>query len=156
MANTDGPKGFKFIKSLAGEATIRTETLDTSQTIAKGDALISASGVLQIAVTSSAQLYGIAAEAVTTDTVNTASIKFYPAIRDYVFEGQTSGTFADTIIGTACDIEGATGAMEVNENATTYDVIQIIGRNPNSPAGTNAKVRFIILRSSYIPTLAAK
>ena len=77
-----------------------------------------------------------------------------------VFEGQCSGDSAANLVGTAVDIEGATGVMEVNEDATTEDVIQIVGlRSDEDPAytlGTNDRVRFIVLRSQFYPALAAK
>ena len=157
MANTDNPNGFTFVKSFYGhEEMVEGDTL-INTTITKGDAIIVAStaGQVDIAVSNSPQLLGFAAETVVT-AATSKKILYYPALPGSVFEGQCSGTFATTMINTAVDIEGATSIMEVNENATTEDVIQIIGYDPNSEVGANTRVRFIVLRSYFFPVLANK
>ena len=47
--------------------------------------------------------------------------------------------------------------MEVDENADTESVLQILGLLDmlNNAAGANANVLFIIIRSEYLPLLAA-
>jgi hypothetical protein len=158
MANVDNPNGFTFVKSLTGHAELWQGQVAVNNTVAKGDALIAdgTAGQLDIAVATSPQLMGIAAHAVTASATVVQNIQYYPALPWYIFEGQCSGTFATTMINTAVDIEGTTGIMEVNENATTEDVIQIIGYDPNSAVGANTRVYFLILRSAFLPVLAAK
>ena len=157
MANVDNANGFTFVKSLAGHGETVPGLVLTATDIAKGDALVAAStaGQVDIALSNSPQILGIAAHSVTAATP-VQDIQYYPALPWYIFEGQCSGTFAVTMVNTAVDIEGGTGVMEVNENATSEDVIQIIGYDPNSAVGANTRVYFIVLRSQYLPVLAAK
>lgn len=162
MANSDIPNGFTVSSNHYGQAAVMHFPVAASQTIAKGDAVILASGLVQIAVATSPQLLGIAAAAITTsgsvDRDDTVAVVV--ALPGIVFEGQCSGSSTAALVGTACDIEGTTGIMEVNENATTEDVIQVVGlksdEDPNLALGANDRVRFIILRSQFAPLLAAK
>ena len=161
MANPDTPNGFRPVRSDSGQSAVVFFSVAASQTIAKGDAVILASGLVEIAVLTSPQLLGVAASAKVTTTVTRADrIAVYVAIPSQTFEGQCSGSSTAALVGTACDIEGATGVMEVNENATTEDVIQITGirsdEDVTTALGLNDIVRFVILRSQYYPVLAAK
>jgi hypothetical protein len=45
--------------------------------------------------------------------------------------------------------------MEVNENASTESVLQLIGYKDDSAVGANTRVYFFVLRSSYCPLVAA-
>jgi hypothetical protein len=150
MANTDNPNGFTFVRSLSGKTgTPLVEVpLATTQTVTKGDALALSTGQATIAASSSGQIYGVAAESKTT-TTSTAQILMYPATPDNLFEAQCEGTYAASMIGTACDIEGTTGIMEVNEDATTEKVFMIMEANSESEIGANTRVRGIFVRSSY-------
>jgi len=150
MANTDNPNGFTFVRSLVGHGELEDFTLDTNQTISKGDALEfdPIQGRVQLATSSSESIHAIAAEAETT-TSSTATIKAYPALPWYIFEIQTSGTFAAADIGNLFDIEGSTGVMEVNEDSCKYGVVQILGYNPNDSVGANTRVYVKIAKSSY-------
>lgn len=144
MANTDNPNGFKFVKSLYGEAILDSVVL--AGTVAKGDALVFASGTATIALSSSGTIHGVAAEA----GISGETILFYPALPGYVFEGQCSGTYAAAShLHVDVDLEGTTGIQEVNEDATTEKVVHIIGYNSNSAIGANTRVQFTFPRSSY-------
>jgi len=162
MANTDIPNGFSVSSNQYGQSAVIKFPVAASQTIAKGDAVILASGLVQIAVATSPLLLGIADASITTsgsvDRDDTLSVVV--ALPGMIFEGQCSGDSTAALVGTACDIEGTTGIMEVNENATTEDVIQIVGlrsdEDPNYTLGTNDRVRFVMLRSQFHPALAAK
>jgi hypothetical protein len=109
--------------------------------------------VVTIALADTPLIHGVAAE----DGVSGDTILFYPALPWYVFEGQTESTFTWTTDAfTTCDIIGATGVQELDENASVTDVAQIIGYNPNSTdASANVRAWFVWLRSSYLPLLAA-
>ena len=63
MANTDNPNGFSLARSITGQMAPVSLPLAASQSIKKGDALIWASGLVAIAVPTSPQLLGFAAEA---------------------------------------------------------------------------------------------
>lgn len=154
MANVDNPNGFRFVKSLAGHVELERGYLNASQTIAIGDAIIASSGRINIALANSGALLGVAAQACTSSTEDDEML-FYPAVPWIVFEGQCSGTYARTIMYTDVDIEGTTGIMEVNENATTEQVVKVIGELDGSAIGANTRVLFVIQRSSFVPTPAA-
>lgn len=153
MANINNPNGFTFNSMLSGQPTIKTGVLADSQTIAKGDALVISSGQLGIGLSNSPALYGVAAEAKVTDGA-VADILFYPATKDTLFEAQCSGTFAESMVGADVDIEGATGVMQVNENATTEQVFHIVDyiRTDENAIGANTRVIGFFTRSQYIPT----
>ena len=163
MANKDNANGFSLAKSLLGQMVPISLPLAASQTIAKGDAVIFSSGLVAIALSSSPQLLGIAAEDGSSDASPVRAddrILIYPAIPGAIFEGQCSGDSTAALVGTAVDIEGTTGIMEVNENSTNEDVIQIVGLVSDDreelALGTNDRVYFVILRSAFRPTLADK
>lgn len=158
MANIDNPNGFKFEQSLVGHAELVKGVQAISNVIAKGDAVIESgatAGQIAVAASTSGLLMGVAAGAVTTGAGATGEIWFYPAVPWLIFSGQTSGSFALTSVYAVCDIEGTTGIMEVNEDASTESVLYILGMRDDSVVGTWARVYFMILRSSYYPAVAA-
>lgn len=150
MANVDNPNGFTFYQSLVGHGELWEGKLNASQTIAKGDAIIATSGRINIALSSSPKILGVAAEPCTASSEDDDML-FYPATPWNVFSGQCSGTYAQTICFTSVDIEGATGVMEVNENATTELVVHVIGLDgdPNNSIGLNSRVLFTFPRSDF-------
>jgi len=163
MANKDVPNGFSFVRSLTGQQAPLSGALAASQTIAKGDALIIASGLIQIALATSPLIWGVAAEDASSGAVVTRDddrIAFYPAVPGNIFEGQVSGTSAATDVGAQADIEGATGVMEINENASVEDVVMITALvsdiREEIDIGLNDRVEFMFIRSSYYPVLAAQ
>ena len=156
MANTDNPNGFSLAKNATGQPVIQSFAIAASQTITKGDAVILASGLVQIAVATSGALLGVAQETITSGaSVTRADDRILVAVGTpaNIFEGQCSGDSAATSVGAECDIEGATGVMQVNENASVEDVLQIIGLKSDVDAdftiGTNDRVFFTITRSQY-------
>jgi len=159
MANYDNPNGFRFVKSLVGGTNTPERlryTVTTGQTIAKGDAVIAASGLVSVAASNSGTILGVADESVTTAAAGT-KIDIIPALPWYVFEGQCSGTYSDAVRFTTVDIEGTTGIMEINENATTEQVARVIGElgDPNNSIGANSRVLFTWVRSDFDGRVAA-
>ena len=158
MANVDNPNGFKYVGAISGKRVgLITCTLATNQTINKGDFLIMNNNLVQIALSNSGALHAVAAESKTT-TSATADILCYPADTDILFEGQCSGAYAHAShLYVACDIEGTTGIMEVDEDANTESVIQIMEwvDNGKNEVGANARVKIRVIRSTYTPFLAA-
>jgi len=162
MANVDNPNGFWLDYSMLGHAEFETGNIykaDSALTITRGDAVIedgTTAGKVDIAASSSGALLGVSAETSVWSATQAAAgdtILFYPAVPWLVFNGQCSGTYALTKRYEEHDIEGTTGIMEVNEDAEK--VLYIIGEDPNSEIGDNTRVKFIILRSSFCPLLAA-
>lgn len=162
MANPDTPNGFTVSSNQYGQNAVIHFPVAASQTIAKGDMVILASGLVQIGLATSPLLLGVADASITTggSVTRADTVPVTVALPGIIFEGQCSGDSTAGLVGTACDIEGATGGMEVNENATTEDVIQVVGLRSDEDIdlalGTNDRVRFIVLRSQFYPALAAK
>jgi len=152
MANRNNPFGFKWVKSLTGNQTpeLVPVTQAINQTIAKGDAVILSSAQAVIGLATSERILGIAAESVTTGGTATATLMIYPATPWNVFEAQCEGTYAASSRHNAVDIVGATGVMEVNEDAVVEKVFQIIGENPNDSIGANTRVWGVFVRSEFL------
>jgi len=130
--------------------------VEAAQTFAQGDLLdLNSSGQIELATASSGALIGVAAAASAAQADGT-QVPVY-ADPDQLFEGQCSGTFAITLIGNAVDIEGTTGIMEINENAITKGVVQIIDYPRNGPdgnpqtVGANSRVFFKIAKHRLSP-----
>jgi len=163
MANPDKPNGFKYIRSLTGQMAPVSLAVAASQTIAKGDAVIdNGSGLVAIAISTSGAILGVAAEAITTTgSVTRVDDRFlvYPAMDDAVFEGQVSGSSTAALLFTDVDIEGATGVMEINENATTEQVARITALGSDIEVdldlGANDRVEFTFKRSQWNGFVAA-
>lgn len=151
MANIDNPNGFKLSDSLVGKELLDSATLDASQAIKKGDALAYNAANGRVVIYSGHDaIYGFAAQAATTGAGESKTIRLHPAVPWNLFRGQTSGTFATSMIGRVCDIEGTTGIMEVNEDSLAERVIQIVDYDRNYEVGANSRVIFRVVRSSYL------
>lgn len=146
MANTNNPHGFQPERNEAGAAIpIEYGYLDTGQTVTKGDLIYwGANGNLIIYTAQIATVAGVATEAKTTTTA-VAQIGFYPVQDNIIFSAQSSGTPTTSLIGSTCDIEGGTGAMMINENATNVNIVRIVGLNARSTMGQYAEldVKFV-------------
>jgi hypothetical protein len=146
MSNTNNPHGFVWVQNSSGATVPFQDTVTLAGTVAKGDALVMASGTATIALYDSGLILGVAAQAGDSGDV----IQFYPAVPWNVFEAQCSGTYAvSSYKYTAVDIEGGTGEQMVDENANNEKVFQITGHNPNDSVGAYTRVRGIFVRSSY-------
>lgn len=149
MANVDNPNGFRYCGP--GNPEIWKTLATDSQTISKGDAVIIASGQISIAASNSGLIHGFAVKDATSSTSNsTVFVEYVPALAGYQFEGQCSGTMTQAILFTDVDIEGTTGIMEVNEDATNEQVIRPIKllEKSDNAMGANARVVFTVTRSS--------
>lgn len=159
MANTDNPNGFKAVNGLGGTIPprIKPYKVAASQTIAKGDwVILNAAGDVNIALSNSAALLGVAAHAVTTTAADEQTeLLVYVADKITEFEGQCSGTFSAALRGDFVDIEGATGVMEVNENAGATKVIQLLAENEDTEIGANSRVTVQVVLSQYKGTEVA-
>lgn len=164
MANTDNPNGFYLSYSMVGHSELVEGDIykaAAALTITRGDAVIEdggTAGKVDIALEDSDLLLGVSVQSSVWTAAQAAAgdtILFYPAVPWLVFNGQCSGTYALTDRYDPCDIEGTTGIMEVDEDDTTESVIQILGEDTNTEIGANSRVRFIIIRSSYMPLLGA-
>ena len=144
MANDDRPVGFRPVQKVL---RCTRYVVATSQTIAIGDAVILSSNLVQIALSTSGVLLGVAATAVTS-----AAAGAFIWVWDHpeqLFVGQCSGDSTDAGIGDPCDIEGTTGIMEVNENASTEDVIVVRQAHPDDSLAANGRVYFQIQKHVY-------
>jgi hypothetical protein len=153
MANVDNPNGFFAVANLGGGAIpIWHGTTKSNLTLAAGDALIVATtGLIDIAGATSASILGVCTKAITGVTGTQKTVDFVPALPSIVFEGQCSGTAAQTDMYEKMDIEGTTGIMELNENSNSYNVAMPIGlvERPSNAIGANARLLFIWTNSAF-------
>lgn len=160
MANKDNPSGFKVHSCIFPSIPTYQGILKSGVTVTANDngadaVVLGTDGYLDIATASSAAIAGIACYTLTGD--GTKVLDYYPALPGILFEGQTSGTSAQTDIGTAVDIEGTTGIMEINENAFSTGVVKPLWLQKNvgtngavNAFGANARLVFIWFKSQLI------
>lgn len=152
MANVDNPSGFVVARSNSVVVPMVKGTTASNVTLADGDLVIMlTTGLISIALNTSTSIHGLCVKPVTGAAGVQKECWFVPALETIEFEGQCSGTMAQTDIGEACDIEGTTGIMEVNEDANSTAVIRITGlaNGLKNAVGANARVRFVVNKSSY-------
>ena len=148
-ANTDNPNGCKPT-GLFGQfvAPFSPFQAAASQTIVEGDPVkLDGSGQVVIGAATDSSLLGFARTAVTDS--DAGDIIYVYNDPEQVYECQCSGTFALTMIGDAVDLEGSTGIFEVNENASTYQPVRIVGYNANDSVGANTRL-FVRLNMSIL------
>jgi len=153
MPNADYPNGFRAVKSLSGSFIPTFEYMTRANlALNPGDAVIMLSNsTIDIATASSAAIFGVCQSKVAAESGVSKKVLVVPASRDLIFEGQCSGTFSPVNVGEGVDIEGATGIMEINEDAQVVGVAQLLGvsKAPNNELGLNAKVYFTWKKSQW-------
>lgn len=146
MANRDNPCGFKVHKCdlpaiPTGEGILKNGVTITADGDGADAVILGTDGYLDIALATSTSILGIAQYTATGD--GSTKVRYTKAIPGVEFEGQCSGTMAQTNIGQACDIEGTTGIMEINENASSTGVVLPIALKGDSAVGANARLVFV-------------
>ena len=147
-ANADNPDGCKPY-GLFGQfsASFGAFEAAASQTIVEGDPVkFDGSRQIVIAGATDSQILGFARTAVTSSSAGDLIYVYNDP--NAVYQCQCSGTFAITMIGTDVDLEGTTGIFEVNENATTYKPVKIVGYNHSDSVGANTRVLVTLNMSS--------
>jgi hypothetical protein len=155
MPNVDKPNGFRAVSMLgagSGAFPLFTGFTKSNLTLNAGDALIMLSnGTLDIALAASTTILGVCQTKVTAVAATRQKITFIPAADNIVFSGQCSGTYTPVNAGESVDIEGATGVMEINENAQVTGVARIVGLEGGlkNELGDNARVLFTWTKSQW-------
>lgn len=146
MANKDLPNGFRAVMAGSGSPPpVFTGLTISNLSLNPGDPLIMTSdGDLDIATASSPAIFGVSQSKLTGKAATKQKVNYVPAMDDIIFEGQCSGTFTPVNVGEAVDIEGSTGIFEINEDAQSVGVAQLIGLagEVDNAAGANARVFF--------------
>lgn len=127
-------KGFYHAR---GPSMVRKFGAKASSTIAIGDLVIKddATGYVDIAVAASTSLLGVAVSAVSSATAGDAIyVECHP---DAEFIASCSGTSSQALVMDYVDMEGATTAMQINENASSTQVLQLL--EPVSAVGASAE-----------------
>ena len=125
--------------------TTRTFLTDANQDIKVGDPLTLVSGYVQKATASSTALLGVSALSVKSSTGEHLPISVWVGDDKNEFFGKCSGTAAITLQGTTCDIEIDTNGIPlVDEDATSKNVLLIVGKHPEDNWGAGTRVRFKI------------
>ena len=140
MANVDIPNGFKPRRS---DPQVSWHPVAASQTLVFGDpVLLDTAGRIIIAVeNSSAALIG----AMAGDSASAAVDTLVPVFDDpeEVFVAQFDGAPTRTAIYTtrasaACfDLKGSTGVFEINEAASSQDIVKVVGFPQSLPNGND-------------------
>jgi hypothetical protein len=95
-----------------------------TQTLSKGDAVIISSEKVAIGLAASATLLGVIAQnAVTLAEDTKVGVWADP---DTLFVGRQNGATGALGVGQEVDLVGATGAMELDEDASVTDVFKIV------------------------------
>lgn len=151
-APTTQPEDF----DIEGRYDVTLVKVAAGQTIRAGDAVRKdANGDLILALATDANLYGIAAAAGAPrwgDFEQTTAQRgdYVPVYANAgeLFVGRCSGTLAAADVPRTADIEGGSGAMEVNEDASLTGVLRIVGfiagEADVAMTGANALVTFTI------------
>jgi hypothetical protein len=133
---------YGLIPAYPDDARIEYYPVAASQTIAKGDPVIISSGQIAIATTTSAEICGVAAQASASADAGTL-IAIYDD-PDTVFFVRADADASSLAIGTHCDLDGSTGAFQLDVAGSTYDILNYLGTKPNddnSEIGAHLKVR---------------
>lgn len=110
-------------------APLLSMRIAASQTITKGDAVILSSGKIAIGLAGSAELCGVAAETKTSGgTVADSDRILVWWNSDTIFRVRADGDTSAVTEGTARDIIGATGAMELDADAAATSVLVIVSK----------------------------
>jgi len=124
-------------------AKTRMMEVAASQTFAAGDPLVLSSGQVAVAVqNSSTELCGIAAEACASLDQGTEVAVW--ADPDQEFFGRCNADASGVAVGTLMDLDGTTGAFEIDENASDQDLFCHLGvkrGDDDSQAGAQLRVR---------------
>lgn len=125
------------------DAKIRMIEVADSQTLAKGDPVILSSGQVAVAVeNSSAELAGIIAQDAASLTQGTEVAVW--ADPNQEFFGRTNADASSVDVGTLMDLDGSTGAFEIDENASSQDLFCHLGAkrgDDDTQAGAHLRVR---------------
>jgi hypothetical protein len=155
MANVDKPNGFRAVQMRgagSGAFPLYTAWTDSNVTLNAGDAVtLLSDGTVAIATSSSTAIFGVCQTKVTGVTGVRQKITYIPAADTIGWSGQCSGTYSPVNAGESVDIEGATGVMEVNEDAQSTGVARIVGLEGGlkNAAGANARVLFTWAKSQW-------
>jgi hypothetical protein len=128
----DIPRGFEFHKCFYSPVAPIYHTLLLSNTIiTDGDMLMGAAGYAALTnITSTDGLLGVSLSKQATSITTNPKISFVPALQGVLFRGNCSGTPSQALVWTYVDIEGTTGIMEVNEDASDVDALMITELSP--------------------------
>lgn len=151
MANIDKPAGFR-VSAMPGSFPIYTGKTASNVTLNPGDAVIRlTTGLIGLALATSTSILGVSQSKLTGEAGVQKDCMFVPALPGIVFSGQCSGTPTQSVVGEKHDIEGGTGVMEINEDATSTNVVEIVGFEGgiNNAVGANARVLFVWSSSAW-------
>jgi hypothetical protein len=123
------------------KAEITHLPIAASQTLAAGDFVILSSGLVQIALAASAELCGVVAR----DCSGLAASTRVPvyADPDTVFEVIADADSSSVTAGAEVDIIGATGAMMMDADASSTDVLTAIRSNADDDT-SSAYARWLV------------
>ena len=126
-----------FFPADIGKAKLRRLPVAAAQTLAAGDVVILSSSQVAIGLAGSAELCGVIAEPSVGQAAGTEVMVW--ADPETVFIARTN---ADTSVGAGAEVDlvGGTGAMEIDEDASSTDVIVLLGQvDPDETAAAGQR-----------------
>ncbi len=154
MALPDSAYSFRVSKVLGGDGqtVLWGSNTISNLTLAVGDAVVftTDAGLIGLATAADVAIAGFSAETVVGVSTTQKNVNFVPALKHYVFRGQSSGTPTAGLIGEDVDMEGATGAQEINENASSIGLFRIVGVFKGSSLALNGELEFIVNKSQFV------
>lgn len=156
MANTNNPKGFRFVRAEngTGAAPTRTVELGSNVGVKVGDMIYLASGAGARTTTTQAS-WGIALQEITAVAATRQNVLVIPLAAGLVFQGQFVGTTSITqasYLGTTRKVSGASGSMGISGGTVTGGILRIValaGYPQGNAWGTYATCEFTVARSQY-------
>ena len=154
MANIDAAFSFRLYSAVGGPNwSLREMTTASNATLAIGDPVSLASGLVTLTLTTQA-IFGVAMEAVTGATGVRKTVLVRPAQDSDVYIVQTTGSVcSEAVLGGEFDLSGTSGLMEVNLAGTTAPPVRVIGFAPDqtvaATASTHANVLVTIKKNAF-------
>lgn len=132
-----------------GTGKIREFTAGATALKAGDMVYLDSNGLALICTASDAVSCGVVA----SDTDASGQVPIY-CDPNQIFEGQISGSWNQNLVGKKVDIEGATGAQMVDQDATSVLIVTIIDHAPirqgnDDLTASYVKVHFVIARHQF-------
>lgn len=151
MANANNPHGFNVYRVRTGTGIIPVQHgLAASTFVAtRGDPLeLLTTGLLDVASATSTTIHGVCNADYVSGTAQ-QNVEFIPASTNVEFEGQAAGSALQTVIGQSMDISGTTGAVLINQAASSVGVVRAIAFHPSDTPGNYARLIVKFVKSSW-------
>ena len=124
-------------------ARVNKYKIASSQTLTRGDFVILSSNQVAVALANSGALHGVIAQDCASLAANTLVEVWDDPDEQFVV--RCDGSMASALAGATRDIQGATGAMQLDADATSTNVVKLIKQaEPTLEDNTAAGVQWVV------------